>query len=229
MITNQMLAAYPFLCRLSPASRQLVEAGAKVESAGRGTTLLRKGDRLRGLYLLLSGQLRVFVLTDEGTEATLYQLGAGESCPLALNALISENHHQAWVEVESRTARWLFVPLAIFRNLYDNEPAVRQFTLEVLSSRISSLMDALENRSVRSLRERLWAQLEKMADPRGEVQTTHAELARTLGSTREVVSRQLGQLRRAGLVETGRGKVNLCPLSKVTQKRLQKLHPLSRR
>ena len=209
MITNQVLATYPFICRLSAESRRLLEAGANVLNVVRGERLLRKGDRMRGLYLVLSGRLRVYSISVAGDEATLYSVEPGESCPLALNSMLTEKPHQAWVEAETKAVRLLFIPGKIFRNLYDNESGVREFTLEVLSSRISSLMAVLEDLSLQSLGERLRAHLRRAADDRGEVETTHQKIALTLGTAREVVSRKLRELDRAGLIRAGRGRIKL--------------------
>jgi CRP/FNR family transcriptional regulator, anaerobic regulatory protein len=212
MITNQMLATYPFLCRLSAESRRLLDAGAKALSVTQGQTLLRRGDVIRGVYLVLAGRLRVYTLSAEGGEASLYVIETGESCPLAMNALLADKRrrsHQAWVEVESKTARLWFIPAAIFKDLYENEPVVREFALTVLSDRISGLMDALEDISLRSMGERLRGHLLRSADAQGEVEATHQKLAHVLGTAREVVSRLLRRFEKAGLITRRRGRIKV--------------------
>jgi len=212
MITNQMLATYPFLCRLSVESRRLLDAGTKVLTATKGQTLLRRGDHIRGLYLVLSGRLRVYALSAEGNEASLYLIELGESCPLAMNALLADKRlqvHQAWVEVESKVAKLLFVPASIFKDLYENEPVVREFALTVLSGRISALMAALEDLSLHSVSERVKGHLLRSADAEGEIETTHQKIALALGTAREVVSRSLRNLQQVGLIKTSRGRVRL--------------------
>lgn len=209
MLTNQIIATYPFLSRLSPESRRLVDASAKIRIAAKGDCLLRKGDRIRGLLLVLSGRLRVYAISAAGAEASLYAIGPGESCPLALNALLTEKLHQAWVRVESRTAKLLFIPSPVFRDLYEHERPVREFALGVLSGRISTLMTALEDLSLQSVGERVKSHLLRCADTHGEVETTHEQIALALGTAREVVSRKLRELDRAGVIRTSRGRIRL--------------------
>lgn len=211
MITSQILATFPFMCRLSTESRKLLDAGAKVLSAGRGDILLRKGARMNGLYLVVAGRLRVYAISSAGDEATLYLIESGESCPLAVNAMLTEKPHQAWVEVESKEAKILHVPTRVFQDLYANERAVREFTLSVLSGRISALMSVLEELSLQPLGERLKTHLSEQADARGEIETTHQKIALALGTAREVVSRKLRELRRAGLIEVSRGRIRILP------------------
>lgn len=209
MITNQILAAYPFLCRLAPESRRLIDVHSSIHVATRGACLLRKGDRIRGLYLVIAGRLKVYTITSAGEEAALYVIDPGESCPLAMNALLTAKLHQAWVEPETKTAKILFVPDAIFRTLYEKEPAVREFALSVLSDRISTLMTALEDLSLHSVEDRVKGYLLRCANDRGEVQETHQKIADSLGTAREVVSRKLGELTKAGLIKTRRGRITL--------------------
>lgn len=209
MITNQMLATYPFLSRLSTESRRLVDASAKIRVAARDDCLLRKGDRIRGLYLVLSGRLRVYTISSAGEEASLYVIEPGESCPLAMNALLTEKLHQAWVEAETKTVKLLFIPSPVFRDLYENERAVREFALGVMSGRISTLMTVLEELSLQPVGERVKGHLLRSADERGEVETTHQKIAFALGTAREVVSRKLRELVRAGLIQTHRGRIKL--------------------
>jgi CRP/FNR family transcriptional regulator len=209
MITNQILATYPFFSRLSAESRRLIDASARIRLAARKECLLRKGERIRGLYLVLSGRLRVYTISPAGREASLYVIEPGESCPLAMNAMLSEKLHQAWVEVGTKTAKILFIPSVVFRDLYENERAVREFALSVLSGRISSLMTVLEELSLQSVEERVKGYLLRCANNEGEIETTHQQIALALGTAREVISRKLRELVRAGSIEARRGRIKI--------------------
>lgn len=175
----------------------------------KGDILLRRGDALRGAALVVSGRLRVYTISAEGDEATLYHVGPGESCPLAMHALLSEHRHQAWVAADSPSVRLYVIPTVVYRNLYENEPSVRSFTVEVLSRRIASLTTALEALSLHPLRERLLTYLAEHAGPRGEVAVTHREIALALGTAREVITREIAKLRQSGGLRTRRRQIIL--------------------
>lgn len=209
MINPQVIAAYPFLGKMSAGSRRLLEAQGKVRTLRRGTTVIRKGDRVGGMYFVISGDLRVFILSPGGEEASLYRVGPGESCLLATSAVFAEMLYPAWVEVDSREVKLYSIPAAIFRTLFSQERVVQDFIVKVLSERVFDLMSVVEELSLQSIEDRLKNLLARRASPNGEVVMTHEKIAFAMGTAREVVSRKLKQLTEAGLIETTRGRIYL--------------------
>jgi CRP/FNR family transcriptional regulator len=161
------------------------------------------------MYLVTAGSLRVYALRSDGGQALLYRVAAGQSCLLATNALFSNSTYPAWVEVESAGAKILTLPEAVIRPLYETEPALRQFVLQVLAERLFDLMTSIEEIALLSLEDRLKSYLLRRADPAGVVHVTHDEIARDLGTAREVVSRQLAHWRQGGRIACGRGTIRL--------------------
>lgn len=209
MISTQVLLAFPFFGAMSASSRALLGTAAGVRSYRRGARLIGKGDRVGGMYFVLAGALRVFSLSAAGAEASLYRVRAGESCLLAMNALFAEMRYPAWVVVESREARVLCVPGAVYKQLHETESEVRAFTLRVLAERVFDLMGALEEISLHPLDERLRSFLLRRANARWEVDATHEEIAVYLATAREVVSRKLERLAETGVVRTRRRRIEI--------------------
>lgn len=209
MIAPHLLAAYPFLGKLSPRSRALVETEGVLRTFKRGEPVIHKGDRVGGMFLIVSGRVRVFMLTDAGEETTLYTVKRGESCLLSTSALFAEMCFPASVEVETAEVRIFCIPAPAWRTLYRDEAAVRDFTVNELSGRVFDLLAALEERSLRSIEDRLKGYLARRVDGKGEVEATHEQIALSLGTAREVVSRKLGQLGRAGWIKTQRGRIRV--------------------
>lgn len=198
-----------FVAALSAESRRLFDATATVLTPPRGRVLLRRGDPVTGAYFVLSGVLRVYTLSAAGAESLLYRVEAGEGCLLALNAVFAELRYPAWVSVETKEARILSIPGPVLRQLHEREAGVRTQMFEVLSTRVFDLMTKIEDLSTLSLEERLRSHLLRRADAAGLVYTTHEELAVHLATAREVVSRHLRQLSRAGLIATRRGCIQV--------------------
>jgi len=209
MIAPRLLAAYPFLGKISPASRRLVEAQGLLRVFRRGEPVIRRGDRVGGMFLIVTGRVRVYLLTDAGEETTLYTVERGESCLLSTSALFAEMSFPASVEVETPEVRIFCIPAPAFRTLYRDEAAVRDFTVDELSHRVFNLLASLEERSLRSIEERLKGYLLRRADARGEIAATHEQIALSLGTAREVVSRKLAHLRRAGWLKTHRARIRV--------------------
>lgn len=209
MISPQVIAAYPFLGKLSASSRRLLEAQGKMRVMRHGTAVIRKGDRVGGMYFVVSGRLRVFTISPGGEEASLYGVNPGESCLLATSALFAEMLYPAWVEVESKEVTFYCVPAAVFRTLFSQEREVQDFTVRMLSDRVFDLMAVVEELSLQSIEDRLKNLLSRRADPLGEVMITHAKIASAMGTAREVVSRKLKEFANAGLLRAKRGRIKL--------------------
>jgi CRP/FNR family transcriptional regulator len=92
---------------------------------------------------VLSGQLRVFTLSPDGNEATLYVINPHETCVLALNCIFNDLRYPAWVEAGSAT-RVAAIPGAVFRALFEAEPSVRNMTVQAFSTIVFRLMAELE-------------------------------------------------------------------------------------
>ena len=83
---------------LSDASRSLLARGLRYVQCAKGAPVLAKGQRVSGAYVVMSGRLRVFTLSPDGNEATLYVINPHETCVLALNCIFNDLLYPAWVE-----------------------------------------------------------------------------------------------------------------------------------
>lgn len=191
---------------LSDASRALLARGLRYVQCGKGAPILAKGQRISGAYVVISGQLRVFTLSPDGTEATLYVINPHETCVLALNCIFNDLLYPAWVEAGSAT-RVAVIPGMVFRKLFEAEPSIRNMTVQAFSTVVFRLMTELEGIHSYKLERRLANFLLLHASTDGTVRMTQQEIASHLGTTREVVARALGQLASAGRISTGRSKI----------------------
>src|SRR6187551_1516757 len=88
---------FPFLTRLARENRAELGALAATRVA-KHEPLLRRGDPANGAYLVVSGSLRVYYVTAEGREATLYHVEAGGTCVLSLTSTLGQEPYPAWVD-----------------------------------------------------------------------------------------------------------------------------------
>jgi CRP/FNR family transcriptional regulator len=191
---------------LSDASRTLLARGLRYVQCGKGAPILAKGERVSGAYVVLSGQLRVFTLSPDGTEATLYVINPHETCVLALNCIFNDLLYPAWVEAGSAT-RVAVIPGKVFKSLFEAEPTVRNMTVQAFSTIVFRLMAELEGIHSYKLERRLSNFLLLRASTDGIVRMTQQEIASHLGTSREVVARALGQLASAKRIRTGRNQI----------------------
>jgi CRP/FNR family transcriptional regulator, anaerobic regulatory protein len=191
---------------LSDTSKMLLARGLRYVQCGKAAPILAKGQRVSGAYVVISGQLRVFTLSPDGNEATLYVINPHETCVLALNCIFNDLLYPAWVEAWSPT-RVAVIPGTVFRALFEAEPAIRNMTVQAFSTIVFRLMVELEGIHSYKLEGRLSNFLLLHASMDGVVRMTQQEIASHLGTSREVVARALGQLASASRIRTSRSQI----------------------
>jgi CRP/FNR family transcriptional regulator len=196
---------------LSEKSRALLAQGTLVSDCASGAVILHKGQPVSGAYLVLDGRLRVFTIGPNGNEATLYFVERGEACVLALNCLFNDLLYPAWVQVEAKTTLAL-VPGLVYRRLFESERQVQDLTVHALSTLVYRLMGELERVHSSNQRQRLVQFILLHANGDGVLRMTQAQIARHLGTTREVIARLIAEFAGKGWLRTRRGSVGIVDL-----------------
>lgn len=202
------LEEIPPFCTLSEAAMALLRRGLRYTRFATSTTVLRKGQKISGAYVVMRGQLRVYALSPGGNEATLYLINPGETCVLALNCIFNDLLYPAWVE-SSPATQVAIIPGATYRILFESEPAIRNITVLAFSTIVFRLMAELEQIHSYKLEQRVASFLLLHAASDGTVRKTQKEIAAHLGSTREVLARVLRQLVSRRLVVTARNRITI--------------------
>ncbi len=201
---EELTTHYPFLADLTEAGRQTLASHARFQSIDARTPLLTRGDLIEGVFLVTEGALRVFHVHEDGRENTLYWVGAGDFCITALNCMFNGMNYPAWVSTDSPT-RVAIVPGSVFRELFDRERAVRDFTVSTMSERIFELISTLADAVSLGVEQRLATLVLRKLDSNNVVSMSQDVIANHLGTAREVVSRQLRAWSARGFVRTHRG------------------------
>jgi len=214
---------------LSEASKSQLARGLRHVQFPKKAAVLKKGQRVSGAYVVLSGKLRVFTLSPHGNEATLYQINSGETCVLALNCIFNDLLYPAWVEAGPET-KVAVIPGVIYRTLFESEATIQDMTIQAFSTLVFRLMSELEEIHSCNLDQRLANLLLLNASTDGSIRMTQQEIASHLGSTREVVARILGQLASKGHIQTGRNQIVINdPVSLGENLRLQQKETIAKK
>ncbi len=202
--------------QLTTASVALLRRGLQYKQCNKTVTLLRKGQKISGAYVVLAGQLRVFSLTPNGTEATLYVINPGETCVLALNCIFNDLRYPAWVEASPGT-RVAVISGKTYRTLFETETEIRNITVQAFSIIVFRLMSELEGIHSFNLEQRLANFLLLHTSSNGIVRMTQQEIASHLGTIREVIARPLRQLVAQQYIETKRSHIVVKSMSKLLE------------
>lgn len=206
--TRDPTRGLPFHQGLSPEGRELLSREARHVDCDASDVILRQGQKASGAYMVLRGRLRVYSVSADGNEATLYWIEPGETCILALNCLFNNLLYPAWVQAEVET-EVAVIPGRVYRRLFAQEASVQNLTVEALSTLVFRLMEQLQQLHGKNNRQRLASLLLTRASAQGELRITQLQLAQHLGTRREVVARLLLEFADHGYLATGRGRLTL--------------------
>lgn len=173
-----------------------------------GRDVFALGDQVDAIALLVSGTVRVYKVSDTGREITLYRFSGGESCILTANAILSRAAFPAIATVET-DAEAVMVPADAFRGWVGRYAPWRDFVFDLLSQRLVSVMEIVDEVAFGRLDSRVAALLLQAGHTHDTLHITHAEIAAELGSSREVITRVLSGFADRGLVVVRRGEIDL--------------------
>lgn len=157
--------------------------------------------------MVISGTLRVTMLSNEGREILLYRLQEGSTCTLSTVCLLSGDRLGATVSAERPLSIVALSP-EVFHRMLDESKTFRNFVYEAFGSRMADLIQRIDVLVFQSIEERLAGTLLDLKRE-GVVHATHQELAIDIGTAREVVSRQLKELESHGSIQLGRGRITI--------------------
>lgn len=166
--------------------------------------------RCAGVLCVLSGRLRVYIINESGKEITLYRLFEGDVCVLSGSCGIRNISFEVHVKAEVETSL-MVLNSTLYNSLEDKYPEVTAFTSSVMAKRLSDVMWTLEQVAFSSMDRRVASYLIELRamTQHDELIITHDEIARDIGTAREVVSRMLKYFQNEGWIIQGRGKVSI--------------------
>lgn len=207
-MTATLTTAFPALAALDPDARRLLETAARPVRLPAGTTVFADGDACQAFLLVLEGCVRVQKVAETGREIVLYRVEPGQTCVLTTSCLLSQGVYGAEGVTETPVAGMALLPGA-FQTLMATSAGFRTFVFAAYATRVSDLLMLIEEVAFGRIDQRLAAVLLDKAGAGDAVLATHQDLAVELGTAREVVSRQLKDFERRGLVALARGRVSL--------------------
>ena len=213
-------AYFPMWDKLAPEDQQLLRQSAIEHTAPKGT-LLHSGEQdCMGLLLIRSGQLRAYLLSEEGREVTLYRLFDWDICLFAASCMMQSIQFNVFIEAEKDT-EMLVIPPSVYKMLLDRSAPVANYTNQLMAERFSEIMWTVEQVLWKSFDKRLAGFLleESLLEEDSELKITHEKIANHLGTAREVVTRMLRYFQSEGMVKLNRGTVELTDEGKLRRLR----------
>ena len=207
---------FPIWNKLSEDEQKLLLDSLLCRTAKKGTVIHNGSNDCTGLFLVRSGQLRAYILSDEGREVTVYRLFERDMCLFSASCMMRSIQFEITIEAEKDTELWL-IPVEIYQSLMAHSAPVANYTNELMATRFSDVMWLIEQIMWKSLDRRLAAFLLEESSIEGTdmLKITHETIANHLGSHREVITRMLKYFQIEDMVKLSRGSIELVNKAKL--------------
>ena len=207
---------FPVWNDLNTAQKNLISDSLTARQVKKGTILHNGNLDCTGLLLIKSGQLRTYILSDEGREITLYRLFDMDMCLLSASCIMRSIQFEVIIEAEKDTDLWV-IPAETYKSIMQESAAAANYTNELMATRFSDVMWLIEQIMWKSLDKRVALFLfeEASIEESNELEITHETIANHLGSHREVITRMLRYFQGEGLVRLSRGKITILDMKRL--------------
>lgn len=205
---ENILNKLPFWTSLTEQEKEILRKSAVIRRYEKGSFIHSSDRDCLGMLFILSGEIRTYILSDEGREITLFRLYPNDLCVLSASCVISQISFDTQMTARQDT-EVLIIPPNITALLKEQNISVRCFLYEQATERFSEVMWAMQQILFKGLDQRLAAFLVEECERTNSntVRMTHEQIARNISSAREAVARMLKQFTQDGLVELKRGEI----------------------
>ena len=201
---------FPIWNQLASGQQEMLIESTIQRAIPKGTLLHSGSMDCTGLLLVQHGQLRAYILSEEGREITLYRLLEGDICLFSASCMMRSIQFEVMIEAEKDTELWI-IPADSYKSVMDQSAPLANFTNEVMAGRFSDVMWLLEQILWKRFDQRLAGFLleESALEGTDVLKITHETIGSHLGNPREVVTRMLRYFQNEGLVKLARGTVEI--------------------
>lgn len=212
---------FPFWNKLKESETNTITNSIKKEKYSKGMIINKTENTCKGLLAVLSGQLRVYILSEEGREITLFRVKQGEICVLSASCLMDSITFDTLIEAAENT-EILIIPSTIFKQIIEHNPYVELYLYKATTEKFSDVMWTMQQILFLKIDKRiaqfLWDEM--INNNSLTLHITHEEIAKYIGSAREVVTKVLKYLSQENIIELKRGIIKITSKEKL-QKFLQ--------
>ena len=216
--SNYLIEHAQFWDKLSLEEQKLLLDYAVPLSYPKGSSLHSPDKECLGVLLVKSGELRIYILSEDGRDITLYRLLPGDFCVLSASCILSAITFDVHIEAESDSDT-ILINASFFSKLSSQNVYVENFAYKNAVERFSDVMWAMEQILFMKLDQRLAIfLLDEITKNNTQTLTLSQEqIARYIGSAREVVSRMLKSFQTQGILEQSRGTIRILNREKLRE------------
>ena len=210
---------FPIWNKLTAQQQQRLQSVTDLQKIKKGTVVHDGSPECKGMVLVRSGQLRAYLLSDEGREVTICRFFEMDICLFSASCVMPNMMFDVFIEAEKDTEMWV-IPACLYQNLMEESLPLASYSRDLITNHFSEVMWLMEQIMWKSFDKRLAAFLleEAAVEETNSLKITHERIANHMGTAREVVTRMLRYFQSEGMVKLTRGTVDI-----TDEKKLRKL------
>ena len=201
---------FPIWNRMSDDHRNRIMQVIDLKKIKQGTVVHDGSPDCLGMLLVKSGQLRAYLLNDEGREITICRFFEMDICLFTAACVMPNMQFDIFIEAEKDTEIWI-IPACLYKNLMDESLVVANYAHDLITNHFSELMWLMEQIMWKSFDKRLAKFLleESALEETDSLKITHEKIANHMGTAREVVTRMLRYFQSEDMIRLTRGTVDI--------------------
>ncbi len=216
MENEKYLEQLPFWNNLTSKEQDALNRFTAIKQYKKGEIIYSENDKCLGMVMLIGGESRIYIMSEEGREITLFRLKEMDCCVLSASCIITEITFDTYMVAESDCSI-LIVNYSLFNELINKNIYVKCFVYELLTERLSTVMWVMQQILFNKLDRRLALFLvnECEKSKSNEIKMTQEDISKNISSTREVVTRMLNKFASEDLIELARKSVVIKDIDKL--------------
>lgn len=206
----------PFWDKLTDKEKESLTSSISVKDFVRGDIIHDGINKCDGFIVVKEGQLRVFTVSTEGKELTMYRLLPYDMCLFSASCVMNNIEFDVTVQGDV-SGSLLIIPPDIYKTLMEESIFVANYTNQLMASHFSDVMWLIDQVVNKKMDQRIGALIyeEYKRTDSNILHVTHEELARHLGTAREVVTRILKVMQQDGVLLLSRGVIEVKDLEEL--------------
>jgi len=210
---KEAICKFPIFSKLDEDQLARLVEHAVVNNIPKKAMFFSEARFSQGLHVLLSGKVKLFKLSEDGKEQTIFVFGPGE--PFCLCSVFSDGKLPANLSA-LEDSKVLFISPSEFETMVQEDPSIQLNMMRVMSRRLKDAMEMIDSLSLKQVPSRLAAYfLSRSEGRRVELDISYRELSKIIGVTPEALSRALKRMSEEKLIELDGAVIELLDLDRL--------------
>lgn len=209
-MTFNFATVFSFWNSLNDNQKKRLNNSWRMELINKNQQIYRLSDGCKGLLIVRKGCLRVYIVSDEGRDVTLYRLFPGDICVLSAACLMEEIDADVLIEAMEDT-ECVTIPSVDLKQIMKENLILDDFVYRKTAERLSDVIWTIQQILFKKVDQRIARYLwdEMIRQNSVVLSIRHDDIAKNIGSVREIVTKILKQMSQNKIIKSGYGKIEI--------------------